>query len=104
MLKLNLADPRTHQPPQPVEDTSTPLRQEIADLRHACERVQHSCEELRADLDWVAGQVASVRGHITGGSRKPKGEPPPPETNGHQQLATIEQINVAIRNGTFRAR
>jgi hypothetical protein len=84
MQKLNLPDPRTKPRPDVLETTSDALSQEIDDLRHAYDRVRQSCEELRADLDWLAGEIKSVRGHVTGGSRKPKEVP----ANGHEQAVS----------------
>lgn len=91
MERLNLPDPRPPSPPVDVEDTSSALRQELHDLRHAC-------EELRADLDWLTGDVAKLRGKITGGSRRP------PKDNGSPEDQPTLDVNALIKAGHFRRR
>jgi hypothetical protein len=104
MERLNLPDPRENQRPPDVGPTSQAHSDSLADLRHAYDRVSQTCEELRADLDWLAGELRSLRGHVTGGSRRKKGEEPQEPAPNGQPYTSVEQINAAIRSGTFRAR
>ena len=100
MFRRKQAEVLIPQPPPDVQRTSPDLTAEFDDLRHAYQRVSRTCEELRADLDWLSGELSSIRGKITGGSRRPKeGQPQPNGTP-----ISVDDINAAIRNGTFRAR
>lgn len=67
-------------------------------LGHDIKRLTQAFEELRGDLEWLAGEVKSLRGRVTGGLRNKQ---PPDGDNG---TAPPQDINAAIRSGTYRGR
>lgn len=64
------------------------LEQSLKDLRGELRDALKALEGLDADLDWLSGQVKTLRGKVTGGERREKtlqdapgatiaGDPPP---------------------------
>lgn len=74
----------------------TDLERTLSALEQRLERLAATDEELRADLDWLAGEIKKLRGRVTGGSRKPAVTEP-----GSNGPDPARDINAEIRAGTF---
>jgi hypothetical protein len=70
------------------KEQDTPLREALADLKTEVRDLRAAQEALEADLEWLSGQVKTLRGKVTGGIRgekaprmpqdAPNGGGPPP--------------------------
>jgi len=99
MERLNLPDPREKARPADLAPTSVSIDNSLGSDRDRDREVRQAIAELRADLDWLADEVKRLRGRVTGGIRRAKEEADAPANNG---APTMEQVNAAIRAGTWR--
>ena len=63
--------------------------------RHDVLRLEQTLRELQSDVEWLAGEVRTLRGRVTGGLRKKE---PPAEDNGAPPPG---DMNAAIKAGVF---
>ena len=75
----------------------TLLEQTCTDLRAELERLARSVAELESAEEWTQAEIVRVRGRITGGLRKGKGDGVPSAEQG--QPDRTEELNALIRAG-----
>lgn len=63
---------------------------------HDVKRLEQTLRELASDVEWLAGEVRTLRGKVTGGLRKKE---PPAEDDGGPPPQ--QDVNAAIKTGTF---
>ena len=76
----------------------TLLEQTCTDLRAELERLARSVAELESAEEWTQAEIVRVRGRITGGLRKGKGDGVSSADAG-QPADRTEELNALIRAG-----